>query len=467
MAEFERQGNPLGYEKISTLVRRFSIPSIVAMIIQSLYNIVDQIYIGHIPDVGILGNAATNVAFPITSICMALTLLVAIGAASNFSLRLGEKKPEEAGEIVGTSLWMIAIIGILYAALIEILKTPLLTVFGATESVLPYAVSYVSWTAIGLPFMMFSSVMNNLVRADGSPRFSMMFMIVGAVTNIILDPIFIFALNLGVAGAAIATVISQILAFAIAFSYLWRFRQVDIRKSIFHPNFRKFGAIASLGLSNSLTQLAITLVQIVMNNSLTYYGAQTIYGADIPLASFGIIMKINAILVSAFVGLSMGCQPIIGFNYGAKQYARVKETYRFAIIWAIIVSALATVLFQGFPELAIGLFGSGNALYMEFATKFMRIFLLLVIVNGVQLISSNFFSAIGKPLKGVLLSLTRQCFALIPMALILPLFMGIDGLMAAGPVADGVAFILSLIVVIREFRHMDTLPAAEEASELV
>ena len=207
-------------------------------------------------------------------------------------------------------------------------------------------------------------------------------------------------------------------------------------------------------MSNSLNQVAITLVQIVMNNSLTYYGAMTVYGKDIPLAACGIVMKTNAILLAFFIGISQGSQPIVGFNYGAKQYPRVRKTYKLAIACSFVISTIGFILFQFFPYQIISLFGQGDDLYYEFAIHFMRTFLFMVIVNGVQLISSNFFSAIGKPVKGLLLSMTRQVFFLIPLILILPLFFGIDGVLYAGPVADGVAFVVSVVLISLEMKKM-------------
>lgn len=447
------QRNPLGYEKPEVLLRRFAIPSIIAMLVSSLYNIIDQIFIGQ--GVGYLGNAATNVAFPLSTICLAISLLIGIGAGARFSLELGSGEGQKAGHYVGNALWMVGVIGIVYVILIEIFLTPLLKAFGATPNILPDAISYASITALGMPFLIFINVMGNLIRADGSPKYSMTCMVVGAVVNTILDPIFIFVFHLGVKGAAIATVISQLVSFGFAFKYLWRFEHVEFMRECFRPQLRKCVMIASLGMSNCMTQLAITVVQIVMNNSLTYYGEKTIYGADIPLSGFGIVMKVNAIFISIFVGLSQGSQPILGFNYGAHQYSRVKAIYKLALKYSLIFGAVGFALFQIFPYYIISLFGSGNELYMEFAVKFMRIFLFMVLVIGVQIISSNFFAAIGMPAKGVVLSLSRQFFFLIPLILILPVFLGIDGIMYAGPISDTIAFIVSVLFIRREFHKMD------------
>lgn len=449
----KEQGNPLGNEKIPVLLRRFAVPSIVAMLVSSLYNIVDQIFIGQ--GVGYLGNAATNVAFPLTTICMSVALLFGIGGAANFSLSLGRGDKEDAARTVSNVLYMVILFGVLYAVLVEIFLTPMLNAFGATENVLPFAVKYARITAIGMPFLIFTNAISALIRADGSPKYSMTCMVTGAVLNTALDPLFIFWFDMGIEGAAWATTISQMVSFLCAFCYLRRFKSVDLKKEHFQFQARRCVQIASLGLSNCLTQLSITLIQIVMNNSLTYYGMRSVYGEDIPLSAAGIVMKVNSILIAVFVGLSQGSQPILGYNYGAAKYARVKAVYKLAVKCSFVVSTAGFVMFQFFPKYIIAIFGSGdNELYIEFAVKFMRVFLFMIIINGVQLISSNFFSAIGMPFKGIILSLSRQVIFLIPLMLILPVFLGIDGVMFAAPVADMIAFVFSIVLVKKEFGKM-------------
>lgn len=455
MTESTNEQNPLGFEAPAKLLRKFAVPSIVAMLVTSLYNIVDQIFIGQ--GVGYLGNAATNVAFPLSTICLSIALLIGVGSASNFSLELGAGNEKEAARCVGNALFMMVTLGVLYLICIQLFLQPLLGAFGATKEIMPYAMSYTRITAFGMPLLIITNGMSNLARADGSPRYSMSCMIVGAIINVILDPVFIFALGMGVAGAAWATIIGQFFSFVMALCYLARFKQVSVNRRSFRPSLRKCIKIASLGLSNSLNQVAITLVQIVLNNSLIYYGAQSVYGQEIPLAASGIVMKTNAILISIFVGISQGSQPIIGFNYGAKKYDRVRKVYLIAITCNLILSAVGFLLFQFCPRQIISLFGSGNPLYFEFATKFMRIFLFMVIVNGIQTISSNFFSAIGKPLKGVFLSLTRQVIFLVPLILLLPLAFGLDGILFAAPIADGFAFIISILMIRLEFTKMKRL----------
>ena len=453
--------NPLGYEKISKLLKDFAIPSIMASLVGSIYNIVDQIFIGQ--GVGYLGNAATNVAYPFSTICLAIALLVGIGSASRVSLCLGRKEPKAAAKAAGNGIVLMGIFGIIYLLVGEAFLSLLLKAFGATTDVFPYAKQYASITLIGMPFLIVTNGMSNLIRADGKPKYSMVCMVAGAIINTILDPIFIFVCDWGIAGAAWATVIGQIFSFILALRYLWRFQTIHFEKESFLLDIKESMKICSMGISSSSNQIAVTVIQIIQYNSLTYYGALqynsltyygalTKYGTDIPLAACGIVMKTNAIILAIVVGISQGTQPIIGFNYGARQYHRVREAYLLAVKWNLVVSIIAFIAFQFFPQSIISLFGDGDELYFEFAVLFMRTYLFMVLVNGVQLLSSSFFTAIGKALKGALLALTRQTFFLIPLTLLLPLRFGIMGVLLAGPVADFSAFVLSIVLVGTELR---------------
>ncbi len=445
--------NILGYEKTSVLLKKFAIPSIVAMLVSSLYNIVDQIFIGQ--GVGYLGNAATNVAFPLTTICLAISLLTGVGSAAGFSLELGAGNNEKASSYVKNALGMTFVLGILYFLAIMAFLEPMLKAFGATPEIIEYAVTYTRITALGMPVLIATNVLSNLIRADGSPNYSMICMIIGAVVNTILDPLFIFVFKLGMAGAAWATVIGQYFSFVAAFCYIKKFKSIKIIGGIIEFKLRTWCKIASLGMSNSLNQVAITLVQIILNNSMIHYGAMSVYGSEIPLAGSGIVMKVNSILISVFVGLAQGSQPIIGFNYGAKKYERVKETYKKAVLTSICIAFVGFLMFQLIPEKIVSLFGKGDRLYIEFSVKFMKTFLFMITFTGVQIISSNFFSAIGKPVKGVFLSLTRQVIFLVPLLLILPLFLGIDGIMYSGPISDSIAATVCFLMVIIEFKKMN------------
>lgn len=454
--------NPLEYESIPKLLKGFALPSITATLVSSLYNIVDQIFIGQ--GVGYLGNAATNVSYPLSTICLAISLLIGIGSASRFSIHLGQKDYETAAKLVGNGIVLMLLSGVLYLILGEVFLSPLLRIFGATDEVMPYAVQYSEITLIGVPFLIMTNGISNLIRADGRPKYSMICMVAGAIANTILDPIFILVFDLGVFGAALATILGQILSFLLAVPYLWHFQTVTLDKSCFRLEPRENITTLYMGTSSCVNQIAITIVQIVLNHSLTYYGAHTIYGEDIPLAACGVVMKTNAILLSIIVGISQGVQPIIGYNYGAGKYTRLKKAYLLALKWNFCVSAVGFILFQFCPKLILSIFGSGNALYEEFAVLFMRTFLLMVLVNGVQLLSSNLFTAIGKASKGLLLSLTRQVFFLIPLILVLPLKFGLFGVLLAGPIADFIAFVASVLLVWREFKKMNRLEASQSQS---
>lgn len=451
--------NPLGYQPIHILLRKFAIPSIIAMVVSALYNIVDQIFIGH--GVGYLGNAATNVSFPLTTICLAFALTIGIGSATRYSLSLGRGDRNAAAETVGTGLAMMLVAGIVYTILVELFLHPLMLAFGAQSDIMTYALSYSGITALGMPFVIVNIGLSHMARADGSPKFSMNCMMLGAAINTILDPIFIFIFHMGVAGAAIATIISQIISCFAALSYLKLFKQISFKPSLIRLRPSVAKSIAALGMSNGLNQIAMTFVQIILNNSLTYYGASSIFGASIPLAACGVVMKTNAILFSVIIGISQGCLPILGFNYGARQYDRVIGTFTLAVKWNLIISTIAFLGFQLFPSHILALFGTGDKLYMEFAVLFMRIFLLMIIVNGVQMLSANLFSAIGKPMKGLALSLTRQVIFLIPLLLILPHIWGIYGVLYAAPVADFLSFCLTTFMVWREIRLMHRMEAKE------
>lgn len=451
--------NPLAVEQIPKLLRGFAVPSITATLVSSLYNIVDQIFIGQ--GVGYLGNAATNVTFPLTTICMAIALLLGIGSAARFSLYLGRQQPDRAARLVGNGLVLMAGAGLLYLVVARAFLTPLLGIFGATQEVMPYAQQYGRIILLGMPFLILTNGISNLIRADGSPKYSMLCMVSGAIVNTILDPLFIFVFQWQVFGAALATILGQFVSFFLALRYLRHFRTIRLTPACFRLNPRDNLRTLYMGISSSINQVAITLVQIVLNNSLTYYGALSIYGKEIPLAACGIVMKTNAILLSIIVGLAQGVQPIIGFNFGAGQYQRVRQAYLLAIKWNFVVSAVGFCLFQFCPGPIIALFGEGDPLYYEFATLFMRTFLFMVLVNGVQLLSSNFFTAIGKALKGLLLSLTRQVLFLIPLILILPLRLGIFGVLLSGPIADLVAFVVSAAFIVQEFRHLKALELAQ------
>jgi len=444
--------NPLGTKPVGTLLRKYAIPSIVAMQVGALYNIVDQFFIGH--KVGELGNAATNVAFPLTTSCVAIALLLGIGSAAAFNLSMGEGKKDKAVYYAGNSVTMLFLMGTVLGIITQIFLTPLLRFFGSPDNVLDYARTYTRITSIGFPFLILSNGCGHLIRADGSPKYAMICNLSGAIINTILDPIFMFGLNMDMAGAALATVIGQVVAFLMAVFYMRRFKTVKILRKHLIPHWEYTGRIFGLGAAPAFNQTAMMVVQIVMNKSLTYYGANSVFGESVPLACAGIVNKVNMVFFSVIIGISQGMQPIASFNYGAKQYDRVKRVFKTALRAGLIASIVAFLLFQLIPRQIISLFGAGSETYLAFAEAYFRIYMFFTFINCVQPISSNFFTAIGKPKKGVFISLTRQIVFLLPLILVFPLIWGINGIMYAGPTADFLAAAVSGVLVIAELRRM-------------
>ena len=450
--------NPLGSEPVSSLLRRFAIPSVIAMLVSALYNMVDQLFIGH--SIGVLGNAATNVAFPLSMVCTSIGLLCGIGGAANFNLCMGRKDPEHAKSYVGNAISMLAILGVILCVAVQLFLRPMMLLFGATPDVIDYACTYTRITSIGFPFLIVTIGGSNLIRADGSPKFSMLCNLVGAIVNTILDPLFIFVFHMGMAGAALATITGQILSFALVVFYLRGFKTLPLSLSDLKPNMACWTRIAALGATPAFNQVAMMVVQIVMNNTLTHYGSNSVYGSDIPLACAGIISKVNMLFFSFVIGISQGLQPIVSFNFGAQKYDRVKDAYKKAVFAATAISIVAFLCFQFFPRQIIGIFGSGSEEYLHFAERYFRIFLFFTFLNGIQPVSSNFFTSIGAPKKGIFLSLTRQIIFLLPLLLIFPYLFGIDGVMYTAPIADLAAASVSIVMVVREFKIMAELQKA-------
>ena len=443
----------LGKEKISKLLLSFSVPCIISLIVNALYNIVDQIFIGW--GVGYLGNGATNVVFPITVICLAFALMFGDGSSAYLSLKLGENKKEEAKKGVCNGILACAIISIILCAIILIFLPQLLNIFGCTDSLRQYALDYGFVIALGIPFMMIGTTLNSIIRADGSPKYSMVSMVIGAIINIILDPIAIFTFNMGVKGAAIATIVSQIVSFIVNIMYIKRFKSIKVDKKSFKFEFLRAKTGAMLGVSSFITQMAIVIVICVQNKLFKKYGVNSKFGADIPITVLGIVMKINQILSSIIIGIAAGSQPIVGFNYGDRKYKRVKGTIKIVLISSLCVSCIAFILFQTIPEKLISIFGSGDELYNEFACLAFRVFLMLTLFNGIQIASGIFFQAIGKPAKSAFLTLSRQILFFTSAAIILSNIFGVMGVLYAGPVSDGLAFLVSATLLIFERRSLN------------
>ena len=451
----DKANNPLGTEKITRLLARFAIPSIIAMVVSALYNIVDQFFIGQ--SVGMLGNAATNVAFPLSITCTSVSLLCGIGGSANFNLSLGSGDSKRAERFAGNAIFLMLTIGIGLCIVVRLFLRPMMLLFGATPDILDYSLTYTGITSLGFPFLILATGGSNLVRADGSPKYSMVCTLTGAVLNTILDPLFIFVFHMGIAGAAWATVIGQVVSAVMVGTYLIHYKTVRLTLQSLKPSRQFCLRILSLGMAPFFNQLAMMVVQVVMNNTLTYYGGQSVYGPEIPLACAGIISKVGMIFFSLVIGLAQGLQPIVSFNYGAGKYKRVEETFLRAAAIATAISVGAFLLFQIFPRQIIGLFGEGSEEYFHFAEQYFRIYLFFTFINGLQPIAAHLFTSIGKATRGVFLSLTRQILFLLPLIVLLPMFLGIDGVMYAGPVADLAAALLAVFFAVRELKLMRML----------
>ena len=452
MQEEIKELNPLGYKPVGKLLKSLAIPAIIANLVNALYNVVDQIFIGQ--GIGYLGNAATNIAFPITTMCLAIGLTLGIGGASNFNLELGKGYPEKSKHTAGTAASTLIIIGIILCISVRIFLEPLMISFGATDKILEYSMEYTGITSYGIPFLLFSIGVNPLIRADGNAKYSMIAIVIGAILNTILDPLFMFVYNWGIAGAAWATVISQIVSATLLFIYFPRFKSVKFSLNDFLPQLHYLKRIISLGFASFIYQFSNMIVLVTTNNLLKIYGKNSIYGSDIPIAVFGIVMKINVIFIAIVLGLVQGAQPIFGFNYGAKNYHRVRETMRLLLKVTFSIATILFIIFQVFPKQIISLFGEGDKLYFEFAIKYMRIFLAFISLNSIQISIATFFPSIGKAIKGATVSLTKQLIVLFPLLLTLPRFFGVEGVIYATPLTDLVAFTVAIIFLINEFKHM-------------
>ena len=358
---------------------------------------------------------------------------------------------------MGSALSMLAISGIVLCLITEFFTTPILVAFGTPDDVFPYAEEYVRAVAVGFPFLLLTTGGGHLIRADGSPRMTMICNLSGAILNVFLDALFVFGFNWGMAGAAWATVIGQVVSGMLVIIYMTKFKRADLKLKHLLVKMSCIAEVAAIGMASFFNQLAMMVVQIAMNNLLKYYGALSIYGSAIPIACSGIVMKSSQLFFSVIIGIAQGSQPIESFNYGAKNYARVKKALAMALGAAACVSVVSFVVFQSFPRQILSLFGNGTEEYFTFGIMFMRRFLFFLFLNFLQPVTSTFFTSIGKPLKGVFLSMTRQIIFLLPLLLILPRFMGVEGIIYSAPVADFAAAITALIMIIVELKAIKKL----------
>ncbi len=451
----------LGTEKISTLMRKFAVPSIIAMLVSALYNIVDQLFIGQA--VGIDGNAATNIAFPLTTSCIALALLFGIGGASCFNLSMGSGDSKRAAGFAGGSATMLFLSGLVLCIVTQLFMPQILSLCGADGGIVEeYATTYMRITAIGFPFLILTTGGGHLIRADGSPQMTMVCNIIGAVINIVLDALLILVLGWGMAGAAIATIIGQFVSAVVVVVYMTRFKTVKLEISHFIPKWSSIRRTATIGMASFFNQIAMMVVQVVINQLLNTYGEKSVYGATVTLAAAGIVMKVAQVFFSFIIGLAQGSQPIESFNYGAKNYKRVRDALWFTLGISAVLSVGASLMFNIFPAQILSLFGDGDSTYVEFGVRFFRIYLFGVIFNFFQPVVSTFFTSIGKAYKGVFLSLTRQFLFLLPLLIVLPMHFGIDGILYAGPVSDTIALVITLIMMFVELKGIRKLEAQQE-----
>lgn len=446
------QINPLGTENTGRLAARYAIPSVISLVVNSLYNMVDQVFIGQ--GVGYLGNAATNVIMPMTLILMAVAMMFANGASAYMSLQLGKGDAQKAAKGVGNMVTLLIGSGILFLILFEIMLQPVCYLFGARGEVMGYAMDYGKIIVLGFPVFVIGVGFGNVIRADGRPKASMAGMLIGCVTNMILDPIFIFVCKWGVQGAAWATIIGQLLNAVFYIVCLYRFQTIRLKRTDFIPHLHTAGRIVSLGMSSFFTQIASTVVIAVQNNLLVKYGARSVYGADIPMAALGITMKTSQLITSIAMGIASGVQPILGYNYGSRQYDRVKQTFKISIGTCTVIMFVALFVFQVFPEAIIHIFGQESELYMEFAVKCFRIYLLACFMIPSGMVIGIFYQAIGKPVPAMAISLSRQIVFLIPAMFILSAVWGIDGLLWSGPVSDMLSGVVAILVVRSGWRNI-------------
>ncbi len=444
--------NILGTKPIPALLRQFALPSIVSMTVNSIYNIVDQVFIGQ--KIGYLGNAATNVTFPFVTVFLAVALMISIGTAANVGLNLGRKDQERADQTLGNGIMIAVVAAVLLVTVAQIFMPSLLRFFGATELVMPYALDYARIYTIGVLFVTVSITMTDEIRTDGKPLYAMCSMLAGAITNVILDWIFIFPLGMGVAGAALASIIGQFIGLLVTLSYLPRFKTLHLRLSNLKPNPAIIKSILIIGLPAFVTQMAGLIVNIVMNQQAVKYGAMSIYGPEIPLTVFGIVMKVNSIMLAFIMGTSAGAGPIFSYNYGAANYDRVRQLVKICMIATTTMGVIGMLAVQIFPNQIISAFGQEDSLYNEFAVYALTRMTILIFILGIQMTANSYFQAVGKPKLSMLVSLSRQILFMTPLLFLLPLAMGVKGICYSFVLGDVGSVTLCSILLYRELKYL-------------
>lgn len=442
-----RRSMEMGSQSIGKLLWKFSLPAVIGMLINALYNIIDRIFVGR--GVGSIGIAATTVAFPIMIILLAVSVFIGIGSTALISLKLGEQKPEEAEKVAGNGIIMLIILPLLISIIYFIFSEPILVLFGASPEVLPYALDFTHIIILGSVFGSFGMGVNNFIRAEGNPKFAMMTQVLGALINAVLNYYFIFKLGLGIKGSALATVCGQFFSAALVLSYFVTGKSmVKIRFRNLKPQIPILISIMSIGFAPFAMQIASSIQQVILNNTLM------IYGGDKALSAVGIIMSIATLLFMPIIGVSQGAQPLIGYNYGAGQYSRVKETLKKAVFSGTIIVLIGYLTIHIWPEQIIGLFSEGDSELIALTSHGMYVYLMMLPVIAFQILCSNYFQAVGKPVQSTILSLSRQVLLFIPLLIILPNIWGIEGVWRTAPIADGLAVILTAAFIFTEMKNL-------------
>lgn len=445
-------------EKMSKLIIKFSVPCILSLLVSALYNIVDQIFIGN-SSVGALGNTATTIVFPLTVIALAFGLILGDGAAAYMSILLGKGEREKISKVVGTSIVVSLVCSLLFYAVCFPLLDNILDFFGAkTAESLSLAHEYGFIIVIGFPFYILTSTLNSIIRADNSPQIAMVSLVAGALFNVVFDAVMVVAWNMGLYGAALATILGQVVSFVISSLYLLKTKTFKLSLKSFIPDLKELGNVLKLGLSSFLTQISIVIISVVSMNILAQYGKNSKYGVNDPQAIVGVVMKVFTIVINIVVGIAAGAQPVIGYNYGAKKYDRVKQGYFIVLISSIAVALIATILFQTIPTQIVGMFGANTSnpeTYFEFGEKTVRIYLMLIVFTCIQKVSSIFLQSISSPVKATVLSLIRDVIVFVPLTILLPIGFGIEGVLWAAPISDAIALVFTCILVFLELRKLE------------
>ena len=450
-------------EPVGKLMGKYAVPCIISLLVGALYNIVDQIFIANASYLGSYGNAANTVVFPLTVIALAIAVMVGDGCCAFVSLSLGRKRPQDAGKSVGNSILLTVLFSLVLCVIYLVFSNQIIAMFGGTvnEETFHHSKEYFFWISVGIPFYMFGQAMNPVIRADGSPKFAMISTLAGAVANIILDPVFIFVFRWGMMGAAVATVIGQIVTAVLAVWYLTHTKIIKLSKEDFKLKGEVVGRTLVLGICSFLSQISLVAAMAAINNMIRKYGAMdAVFGqeqyAQIPMAVVGIVMKFFQIVISIVVGMAAGCIPIVGYNMGAGLNVRVKEIFTKLLTAEAVVGALAFVIVEVFPTGLISIFGAANesVYYTEFAVKAFRIYLCMVVFACVNKAAFIFLQAMGKAVASTMLSMVREIVFGVGFALLLPRFYGLDGVLYSMPVSDILTFVISAIIIAGTYKQL-------------